>query len=126
MAGLPGTGLGGIFYVLLVIWMVVRESWLMARGSSTRGRWPRIACLGSLAAAIVGALWIEGLILHATIVTLPAALPASTHPAVYALNALTPAVAALPFAILAILLISLHLAQLLLHPPRQKKAPAGE
>lgn len=38
-AGLPGTGIGGILYVLLTLWMPIHELILMARGRSTPGRW---------------------------------------------------------------------------------------
>jgi hypothetical protein len=117
MAGLPGTGLGGIFYVLLVIWMVLRESWFAARGSSTSGRWTRIARLGSLSGTIVVSLWVEGIMLQALIAEAPVvAAPAKAAPAAFALNALTPALAIAPFAILAVLLVSLQLAKLVLPP----------
>ena len=121
MAGLPGTGLGGIFYVLLIVWMALRESWLLARGSSTRGRWTKIAWLGSLAASIVAALWIEGLALRELIGSAPAMQRVNAAPAAFALDALTPALALAPFAILALLLVSLHLTRLLLRPPRQAR-----
>lgn len=38
-AGLPGTGVGGMLYVLLTLWMPIHELILMARGRSTPGRW---------------------------------------------------------------------------------------
>ncbi len=114
MAGLPGTGLGGIFYVLLVMWM----------GPS--GPWARIAWLGSLAATIVTALWVEGLGLQELIRMLPGAERVSTHRAAFALDALAPAVAVAPFVILAMLLLSLQLARLILRPRRQAEAPAAK
>jgi hypothetical protein len=58
-AGLPGTGLGGLFYALLVCWMPFRELWLLARGAAAMaaGRWWR-AKVG-LVLGIVAALWAE-------------------------------------------------------------------
>lgn len=38
-AGLPGTGVGGMLYVVLTLWMPIHELILMARGRSTPGRW---------------------------------------------------------------------------------------
>lgn len=38
-AGLPGTGVGGMLYVVLTLWMPIHELILMARGRSTHGRW---------------------------------------------------------------------------------------
>ena len=126
MAGVPGTGLGGIFYVLLVIWMVLRESWLLATGLSSPGRWVKIAWLGSLAGTIVAALWAESLALKSLIG--PASVLAPNEPigparisavsAVFAIDALIPSLAVVPFAVLAILLLSLHLAKFMLRSPR--------
>ena len=42
-AGLPGTGIGGIFYLLLTLWMPVHELYLTARGRSSAERWRFIA-----------------------------------------------------------------------------------
>ena len=58
-AGLPGTGLGALFYALLVCWMPFRELWLLARGRSSHGRWVLVACQAGLVLGIVAALWAE-------------------------------------------------------------------
>jgi hypothetical protein len=129
MAGVPGTGLGGIFYVLLVIWMVLRESWLLAAGLSSPGRWVKIAWLGSLAGTIVTALWAEALALKdligpASVLALnepigpaPVATRINAVSAAFAIDALIPSLAVVPFAVLAILLLSLHLAKFMLRSP---------
>ena len=61
--GLPGTGVGGVFYVLLVTWLPARELWLTLRGRSGPERWRRVATQTALAAGIVGALWGEAWLL---------------------------------------------------------------
>jgi hypothetical protein len=62
IAGVPGTGIGGIYYVLLVAWMPVREFIRMLAGA--RGfRLRTIATLVVLAVTIVGALWVEAVVL---------------------------------------------------------------
>ena len=51
-AGLPGTGLGGVFYVLLALWMPLAELPRTLRGRSSRERWGRIASQFALACGI--------------------------------------------------------------------------
>lgn len=41
-AGLPGIGVGTLFYVLAVLWMPVHEMGRVARGTSSVVRWRRI------------------------------------------------------------------------------------
>lgn len=110
MAGLPGTGLGGIFYVSLVLWMLLRESAFAAKGASSRERWLRIGKLGSIAGAIVSALWLEGMALD-SLVEHADLVPGPDQARTLAVQALTPALGFAPVVLLAILLISLHVAR---------------
>ena len=55
--GIPGTGLGGVLYILLCGWMAARESWLMLRGRSSRRRMLIVMKHASMAGAMVSALW---------------------------------------------------------------------
>jgi len=55
-AGLPGTGLGGLFYLVLAFWMPVAELPRTLRGRSSRARWRQIGAQFALAAGIVGAV----------------------------------------------------------------------
>lgn len=127
MAGLPGTGLGGLFYVLLVMWMAVRECLRLARGTSTVSRWAKIGFLGGLSAAIVAALWLEALALQALLGSMPRLdqLAAKTEAHAVAVDALTPALAAAPFLVLALLIAAIHLARLLLRPAGRTAAGAS-
>jgi len=52
-AGLPGTGLGGLFYLLLALWMPVPELVRTAQGRSSRERWRLVASQFTLACAII-------------------------------------------------------------------------
>ena len=123
MAGLPGTGLGGVFYVMLVAWMALRECWLAARGSRIKERWFLIARVGAMAGAIIAALWGEGLILHQFLTTRNVSLvsqdqflttsSSAAGPAAGAdatVDALAPVVGLTTLIILAALLISVRLA----------------
>jgi hypothetical protein len=55
-AGLPGTGLGGLFYLLLAFWMPLAELPRTLRGRSSRARWRRIGTQFALACGIVAAV----------------------------------------------------------------------
>ncbi len=58
MAGLPISALGGVFYLILTIWMPICELGLLLQGKSSVERWKRIgvqcAMLGGVVAAILG------------------------------------------------------------------------
>lgn len=65
-AGMPGAGIGGIFYILSALLMPFRELARMARGDAGAGsaaRWRAIALQVSLALGIVAALWLTGVAL---------------------------------------------------------------
>jgi hypothetical protein len=62
-AGLPGTGIGGLFYLLLVCWMPCRELYLLCRGRSNLQRWRDIAFYGSVTVGIVVTTWGEAWLL---------------------------------------------------------------
>lgn len=55
-AGLPGTGLGGLFYLLLALWMPFAELPRTMRGRSSRARWRHVAEQFALACGIVAAV----------------------------------------------------------------------
>lgn len=59
--GLPGTGIGGLFYIVSALWMPVCELWRWSRGRPT-GRWPLVAKQFAIAvgvlAAVGGVFWV--------------------------------------------------------------------
>lgn len=55
--GLPGTGIGGLFYLLTAFLMPVRELWLTLRGRSSVKRWRVVVLQVVLAGGIIGGLW---------------------------------------------------------------------
>ena len=55
-AGLPGTGLGGLFYILLAVWMPVAELSATLRGRSSRARWRQVGTQFALACGIIVAV----------------------------------------------------------------------
>jgi hypothetical protein len=55
-AGLPGTGLGGLFYLALAFWMPLAELPRTLRGRSSRARWRHVATQFALACGIVASV----------------------------------------------------------------------
>jgi hypothetical protein len=58
-AGLPGTGIGGIFYLLLALLAPVREVPRLLRGQSSLRRWRTITGQLAIVAGIAGAMALE-------------------------------------------------------------------
>lgn len=60
--GLPGTGLGGFYYILLVAVMPAREAYLTVRGRSSVARWKTVgyhlAMVGGILAALGAFAWV--------------------------------------------------------------------
>jgi hypothetical protein len=57
--GLPGVGLGGIFYLVSAIFMPVREAVRLGRGTDAR-RAAIVVRQGAMAATILAAMWVTG------------------------------------------------------------------
>jgi hypothetical protein len=124
MAGLPGTGLGGLFYILLIFLMILRKS--MQPG--IYAGWRRLVPLGSMAIAIVLVLWGEMWAIGKVVGRLPSfanivgfGTPTS--------GALTIAFGLIPLLSLVLLLIALQMARLFLPRDRARhpnRAAASE
>lgn len=58
--GLPGTGIGGLFYILSALWMPICELWRRRQGDAP-GQWPLVARQFGIAvgavAAMTGVFW---------------------------------------------------------------------
>ena len=77
-AGIPGTGIGGLYYVLLALWLPFREIGLILRGRSDRARWRTIAKQSSLAWGILAALWGEAWLLKRSLIWIAFHTPPGT------------------------------------------------
>jgi hypothetical protein len=53
--GLPGTGIGGLFYTVSALWMPVCEIWRWIRGTAS-GRWPLVARQFAIALGVIAAM----------------------------------------------------------------------
>ena len=67
MAGLPGTGLGGIFYVLLVLFITLREMMFYISRRSSQRRRTRILRMLAMVFAMGGVFVLEGYVIMAAI-----------------------------------------------------------
>lgn len=127
--GLPGVGIGGVYYMLLVAWMPVRELRRMLQGRGDPRCWRLIGVQTALVAAILAALASEWWVLARLPALLADAAPVA-GPAMQALSAvdgpgaaatamrleyLAPTVVMVPFAIVAAILAGLRLLRLLVH-----------
>ena len=128
-AGLPGTGLGGLLYILLVALMPFRELWMVLTGRSTWTRWKAVGLMvamgGAIGLCLVGEWWAlaHGFdwINHHT--SSSSVLHLSS---VVGVTAVVPALAFLPFFILGALIVMLHALRLASHlQAGDYRAPAG-
>lgn len=68
MAGLPGSGLGGLFYVLLVGWMFIRQ---LLSGDTSAARWRPMIPLACISVAMLAVLAVEAWALTLAVGRLP-------------------------------------------------------
>ena len=68
-AGLPGVGIGGIFYLASAIMMPVRSLYAVFTGRAHEARWRVALQQAAIAGGILGALWLTGLALGWIIAT---------------------------------------------------------
>ncbi|MCC7147299.1 MAG: hypothetical protein IT443_12705 [Phycisphaeraceae bacterium] len=110
-AGLPGTGIGGIFYLLLVAWMPLRELVLTLQGRSSPQRWRSIGMKWLLITSMVLMIYVQGYaidLVSGWLIQI-APLESSLQSAGLLIDeAWSPALAMTPFVILAIVLTTVH------------------
>lgn len=62
-AGLPGTGIGGLFYLLSALFMPIRELWRAAKGTGKPGDLRIAFRQAGMAVLIIAMGWLTGLAL---------------------------------------------------------------
>ena len=77
-AGLPGIGVGTLFYILAALWMPVGEIGRLVQGTSSVARWRRIGVQWIYAVSIIGSIVIADRVL---LWVFGEAAPASLSPA---------------------------------------------
>jgi hypothetical protein len=68
VVGLPGTGIGGLFYLFMALWMPVHELWRLAHGRSSLERWRFIALNWAVVAGILSCLWLTMLVMKTVLI----------------------------------------------------------
>jgi len=137
-AGLPGTGIGGLFFILSAFFMVIVELQRTIRGRSSLARWRIVARHAGIAAAMVAAITAVVWLLHQAL--FPSAAKAHGGETSTATDQLVPfAPVLITLAVLATVLATAYVAQFLvgrepspLHPapdrqpdpPTQNTTPA--
>ncbi len=79
--GIPGTGLGGLFYFLLVAFMPFRELYLTARRRSSFARWRSVGFHLLVLAGMLGVLWAEAWLLERALDVFRLGGSGGAHPA---------------------------------------------
>ena len=67
VAGIPGTSISGLYYILLALMMPVREFYVTCQGQSSVRRWLHIALQLVNSLGIVASIWATGWLLSLTI-----------------------------------------------------------
>jgi hypothetical protein len=62
-AGLPGTGIGGLFYLISALLMPFREAFRAMAGRGDRARGQLALQQSGLAVIILGAVWVTGIVM---------------------------------------------------------------
>lgn len=60
IAGLPGTGIGGLFYLMSALFMPIRELYYTVQGKSSKKQWKLVGSQVSLALGVIGGFWATG------------------------------------------------------------------
>ena len=123
--GLPALGLGGMFYMLLIVWMVLRELARKAAGDSQPSRWPFIGKMVVIGLLMVLAAFAEALFIRGALDLTVAFIPGSakfvyTTSISFALLMLT-----IPFILLLLLIAGVHFLRLLMNRRRKLEVEAA-
>ena len=120
IAGLPGVGLGGLYYVCLALLMPLRFLFGDPRARQPRQKRIMMSVL-PLTLAILAVLALEGWGMHALAGLIE---PATTEAAanLSGLRSSAPRLALLPFVLLAVLVGATHLIRLARRQPDQRQA----
>src|SRR6476619_3314760 len=112
-AGLPATGIGGALYLLLIVWMVLRELPRPANGNcSAPSRWPFIGKMVAISLVMVIVLLGERLVIQDILKVAVAYMPGLAIYATVPSGSFVLLMAAMPFILLLLLMACLHVLRL--------------
>jgi hypothetical protein len=119
-AGLPGAGIGGIFYLVSALAMPFRELYRALRGDWSLARWRLVARQTAMAAGIFGGLWLTGWAIGELVGAAVAAGHLARAPEVLRGGALL-----LSFGTLTLVLVAVQVARVVLHARRRPVGGPG-
>jgi hypothetical protein len=124
-AGLPGFGLGGVFYMLLIVWMVLRAFGRQGKADENRSsRWAFIGKMVAIGIVMVGVLLGQSVLIHAAFKTAVVYIPGMANSTVPSGSFLL-LIAAVPFILLILLIACLHVLRLSLPSVTTKPGARG-
>ena len=122
-AGLPGFGLGGVFYMLLIVWMVLRAFSQKGKAHETRSsRWLFIGKMVAMGIVMVGVFLGQSVLIHAAFKS--AVVPEMANSTLPSGSFLL-LIAAVPFILLMLLIACLHILRLSLPSLKTKPGVGG-
>lgn len=124
VAGIPGTSIGGLFYILLAFMMPVKEAYISWQGKSSVRRWLHVVLQMVNAAGIIASIWGTGWVLGLIIKKTQAFGWGRDCPSQFT-NLMSITNACFALAILALVLISV-LTMSLVMPKRPAKSSLAE
>jgi multisubunit Na+/H+ antiporter MnhC subunit len=122
--GLPGTGIGAVFYILLAIYMPLFQLRRVLTGTNKARHWKTLASALSLSAIIIFSLYAEARLLIWCLgkpITFQAKAPMLANLGTTMGSAVAPAMAAMPFLVLFAIVMGLHFIRLMLSVFGQKQ-----
>lgn len=114
IVGVPGTGIGGMFYLVSALALPVRQVFRRTRERATAIPWRVVAGQTALAGGILGGMWATGLLLGALLTTVARAHTVSGL-APHSGNLLRTATFVVSFGTLVVVLLGVELLRLCLH-----------
>ncbi len=79
VAGMPGTGIGGVFYLLIALWMPIRELYLKVRRQSSPDRWRAVRRHMFITGWLIMGMWATGELIGRLLLQLRIINGQSTH-----------------------------------------------
>ncbi len=121
--GLPGTGIGGMFYLLSALAMPLREARRRTQDGPAGGRWRVVAAQTAIAGGIIASMWVTGWLLGIAL--------SAVHPVVKLAgpphgNVLRTAALVLSLGTLAAVLCGVELLRLWVHGRSDREVPVAQ
>ena len=126
-AGLPGVGLGGVFYLLLIMWMVVLRAFgRQGRADETRAsQWAFICKMAIMAIIMVSVLLAQSFLIHAAFKTAVAYIPEMANLSTFPWGSFLLLITALPLILLTLLMAIVHVLRVALSYSEARTPSAG-